>query len=80
MLTYAVLESYADDLPLVESGQGVTYMVLVAGLTKHTRLPKLCKGWLVAGQHNRAWNRRLRLKHLLDMWPRVGVEMQTQAP
>ena len=71
VLTYAVLESYADDLPLVESGQGVTYMVLVAGLTKHTRLPKLCKGWLVAGQHNRAWNRRLRLKHLLDMWPRL---------
>lgn len=70
VVTFAELDSYEDALPPVEAEDGVSYYVLVAGLTKHARLPRLCKGWMVAAQRNRAWNRRLRVKHLLDMWPR----------
>jgi len=73
VVSFSKVENYKG-VPDASPSDSVSYVLLVAGLTKDVVLPPAYKGWILIGQRNRHWNSRLRLKHLLDMWPRLRCD------
>lgn len=65
LLSFTTLQDYPS-LPLIKTGEeDTTHIALVAGMVKGRTVPSTHRGWTLVPQRNRAWNSRLRLKHLL---------------